>query len=154
MCWSRLLSCAKGRGASSTVLAARKQTALFRNNRVLLRCFLVRSCPRSPLSPLSLSKLCTRGELSFIKVYFVFYFALVSGTVLMISSSSQVNFSTSGWQINLDLGFRRPACSPLTVVASELTLGATAHEGRGRGGRAVTQTPRRLVARQSSPKQT
>ena len=27
--------------------------------------------------------------------------------------------------------------------ASELTPGATAYEGRGRGGRAVTQTPRR-----------
>ena len=48
----------------------------------------------SPLGPLSLSKLCTRGELSFIKVYFVFYFALASGTVLIISSSSQVNYST------------------------------------------------------------
>jgi len=39
------------------------------------------------------------------------------------------------------LGFRRPACSPLAVVASELTLGAMAYEGRGRGGRAVTQGP-------------
>ena len=31
----------------------------------------------------------------------------------------------------------------LAVVASELTLGATADEGRGRGGRAITQRPRR-----------
>ena len=37
--------------------------------------------------------------------------------------------------------------------ASELRLGATACEGRGRGGRAVTQTPQRLVAGQSNPKQ-
>ena len=35
---------------------------------------------------------------------------------------------------------------PLAVVASELILGATAYERRGRGGRAVTQTrtPRQL----------
>ena len=33
------------------------------------------------------------------------------------------------------MGFRCPACSPLAVVASELTLGATAYEGRGRGER-------------------
>ena len=37
------------------------------------------------------------------------------------------------------LGFRCPTCSPLAVVASELTLGATACEGRGRGGCSVTQ---------------
>ena len=30
---------------------------------------------------------------------------------------------------------------PLAAVASELTLGATAYEGRERVGRAVTQTP-------------
>ena len=33
-----------------------------------------------------------------------------------------------------DLGFRRPACSPLAVVASEPTLGATAYEGGGGAG--------------------
>ena len=46
------------------------------------------------------------------------------------------------------LGFLRPACSPLAVVASELTLGATAYGGRERGRRAVKQTPRgaRLTA--------
>ena len=31
------------------------------------------------------------------------------------------------------LGFRRPACSPLAVVASELTLGAPAGEDWGLG---------------------
>ena len=50
------------------------------------------------------------------------------------------------------LGFRRPACSPLAVVASELTLGATAHEGRGRGGRAVTQGGVGSAARRPSSK--
>jgi hypothetical protein len=35
----------------------------------------------------------------------------------------------------------RPA--PPSPSSSKLTLGATAYEGRGRGGRAVTQTPRR-----------
>ena len=33
-----------------------------------------------------------------------------------------------------DLGFRRPACSPLTVVASELALGAMAYDGGGGAG--------------------
>ena len=32
------------------------------------------------------------------------------------------------------MGFRRPACSPLAVVASEPTLGATAFEGGGGAG--------------------
>ena len=36
------------------------------------------------------------------------------------------------------LGFRRPA-APLAVVASELTLGATAYGGRGRGGLALSK---------------
>ena len=48
----------------------------------------------------------------------------------------------------------RSALLPLAVVvASELTLGATAYGGRGPVGRAVTQTPRRVVARQPSSKQ-
>ena len=47
-----------------------------------------------------------------------------------------------------DPGFRRPACSPLAVVASELTLGATACESRGQAcGNAD------MVARQPSSKQ-
>ena len=71
----------------------------------------------------------------------------------MISSSSQVNFSTSGWQINLDLGFRRPACSPLTVVASELTLGATAYVGGGGAGVRSRRPGGGRVARQPSSKQ-
>ena len=50
------------------------------------------------------------------------------------------------------LGFRRPACSPLAVVASELTLGAMAYEGRGRGGRAVTQGGVGSAARRPSSK--
>ena len=32
------------------------------------------------------------------------------------------------------MGFRRPACSPLTVVASELALGAMAYDGGGGAG--------------------
>ena len=42
------------------------------------------------------------------------------------------------------MGFRRPACSPLTVVASELALGATAYDG---GGGAGARSWLRLVER-------
>jgi hypothetical protein len=46
------------------------------------------------------------------------------------------------------------ACRRARSTEVEITLGATAYEGRGHGGRAVTQTPRRLlVARQPSSKQ-
>ena len=62
----------------------------------------------SPLGPLSLSKLCTKGELSFIiKVYFVFkkfYFALASGTVVF---QVQVKLIIVHWQINLLVLLRR-----------------------------------------------
>jgi len=52
------------------------------------------------------------------------------------------------WVPVAGLGFRRPACSPLAVVASELTLGATACESRGQAcGNAD------MVARQPSSKQ-
>ena len=49
----------------------------------------------------------------------------------LLTYLAEINFAA--------LGFRCPTCSPLAVVASELTLGATACEGRGRGGCSVTQ---------------
>ena len=51
----------------------------------------------------------------------------------------------------VDLGFRRPACSPLAVVASEPTLGATAYAGGGGAG-VRSRSPRggRVARRPSS----
>ena len=51
------------------------------------------------------------------------------------------------------LGFRRSACSPLAVVASELTLGAMAYGGRGRGGRSFSRPRGGFAARWPSSKQ-
>ena len=47
------------------------------------------------------------------------------------------------WVPVAGLGFRRPACSPLAVVASEPTLGVTAYVGGGGAGVRSRSPPRR-----------